>query len=70
MSEPTAAAPSPWAGRARTGGRWALRVVVALAGALIAVLLFGRISAPIGPFDATLAFRPAGGVSLFGLVTT
>ncbi|HEY0127430.1 MAG TPA: metallophosphoesterase [Blastococcus sp.] len=61
MSEPTAAAPSPWAGRARTGGRWALRVVVALAGALIAVLLFGRISAPIGPFDATLAFRPGGG---------
>jgi predicted phosphodiesterase len=61
VSEPTAAAPSPWAGRARTGGRWALRVVVALAGALIAVLLFGRISAPIGPFDATLAFRPAGG---------
>jgi len=61
VSEPTAAAPSPWAGRARTGGRWALRVVVALTGALIAVLLFGRISAPIGPFDATLAFRPAGG---------
>jgi len=30
-------------------------------GALIAVLLFGRISAPIGPFDATLAFRPSGG---------
>ena len=25
---------------------------------LVAVLLFGRISAPIGPFDATLAFRP------------
>jgi predicted MPP superfamily phosphohydrolase len=43
------------------GGRWALRVVIALAGALVAVLLFGRISAPIGPFDATLAFRPAGG---------
>jgi predicted phosphodiesterase len=36
-------------------------VVIALAGALVAVLLFGRISAPIGPFDATLAFRPAGG---------
>jgi predicted MPP superfamily phosphohydrolase len=61
MSEPTAAAPSPWAGRARISGRWALRVVIALVGALIAVLLFGRISAPIGPFDATLAFRPAGG---------
>jgi predicted MPP superfamily phosphohydrolase len=36
-------------------------VVIALTGALVAVLLFGRISAPIGPFDATLAFRPAGG---------
>jgi predicted MPP superfamily phosphohydrolase len=43
------------------GGRWALRVLIALAGALVAVLLFGRISAPIGPFDATLAFRPASG---------
>jgi predicted MPP superfamily phosphohydrolase len=32
--------------------------VVALTGAVVAVLLFGRISAPIGPFDATLAFRP------------
>jgi predicted MPP superfamily phosphohydrolase len=45
--------------RARIAGRWLLRVVVALTGALVAVLLFGRISAPIGPFDATLAFRPA-----------
>ncbi len=61
MIEPTSPGPSPWAGRARVGGRWALRVVVALAGAAIAVLLFGQISAPIGPFDATLAFRPAGG---------
>ena len=60
-SDPTAAPPSPWPGRARVAGRWALRVVVALTGALIAVLLFGRISAPIGPFDATLAFRPTGG---------
>jgi predicted phosphodiesterase len=42
-------------------GRWTLRVAVALVGALLAVLLFGRISAPIGPFDASLAFRPAGG---------
>jgi len=65
VSEPTESAvtaqPSAWPGRARAGGRFLLRVVVALAGALIAVLLFGRISAPIGPFDATLAFRPAGG---------
>jgi predicted MPP superfamily phosphohydrolase len=42
-------------------GRWTLRVGVALSGALIAVLLFGRVDAPIGPFDATLAFRPSGG---------
>jgi predicted MPP superfamily phosphohydrolase len=42
-------------------GRWSLRVLVALTGAVVAVLLFGRISAPIGPFDATLAFRPVGG---------
>nr|WP_204261782.1 metallophosphoesterase [Blastococcus saxobsidens] len=40
---------------------WAARVGLALGGALVAVLLFARISAPIGPFDATLAFRPAGG---------
>jgi predicted MPP superfamily phosphohydrolase len=38
-----------------------LRVLIALTGALVAVLIFGRISAPIGPFDATLAFRPVGG---------
>ena len=61
MTEPTAPGPSPWPHRARIGGRWALRVLVAVVGALIAVLLFGRISAPIGPFDATLAFRPVGG---------
>jgi predicted phosphodiesterase len=59
--EPTATGPSPWRARARVGGRWALRVLVALTGALVAVLLFGRVSAPIGPFDATLAFRPVGG---------
>jgi predicted MPP superfamily phosphohydrolase len=61
VTDPTASRPSPWPGRARVAGRWALRVTVALSGALIAVLLFGRISAPIGPFDGTLAFRPAGG---------
>ena len=53
MTEPTAPAVARGARRARIAGRWALRVLVALAGALIAVLLFGRISAPIGPFDAT-----------------
>lgn len=61
MTDPTATSLSPWPGRARVAGRWSLRVVVALTGALVAVLLFGRISAPIGPFDTTLAFRPTGG---------
>jgi predicted MPP superfamily phosphohydrolase len=42
-------------------GFWTLRAVLALGGALIAVLLFARVQAPIGPFDATLAFRPAAG---------
>ncbi|RBY97368.1 metallophosphoesterase [Blastococcus sp. TF02-8] len=60
MSEPTASA-SPWPRRARRAATWAARVALALGGALIAVLLFARVSAPIGPFDATLAFRPAGG---------
>jgi predicted MPP superfamily phosphohydrolase len=60
-ADPTAAPPSPWPHRARVAGRWTLRVAVAVTGALIAVLLFGRISAPIGPFDASLAFRPTGG---------
>src|SRR3954451_20325055 len=61
MSQPIATGPSPWRAWGRVGGRWVLRVLIALTGALVAVLLFGRISAPIGPFDATLAFRPTGG---------
>jgi predicted phosphodiesterase len=60
VTEPTVS-PSPWPRRGRVAGLWALRVVVALVGALIAVLLFARISAPIGPFDATLAIRPGSG---------
>jgi predicted MPP superfamily phosphohydrolase len=36
-------------------------VAVALTGALIAVMLLGRVSAPIGPFDATLSLRPGSG---------
>jgi predicted MPP superfamily phosphohydrolase len=59
--DPTAVGPSPWVHRGRVAGRWLLRVAVALVGAVVAVLLFGRISAPIGPFDASLAFRPFGG---------
>jgi predicted MPP superfamily phosphohydrolase len=60
-SDPTAAPPAVWPHRAHVAGRWALRLAVAVAGAVIAVLLLGRISAPIGPFDASLAFRPVGG---------
>ena len=71
MTEPSATesatAPSPWRGRTRVAGTWALRLVVAVTGALVAVLLFARISAPIGPFDATLAFRPASGGAQVGL---
>jgi predicted MPP superfamily phosphohydrolase len=59
--DPTAAPPSPWRHRGRVTGRWFLRLAVALVGAVVAVLLFGHVSAPIGPFDATLAFSPTGG---------
>ena len=61
MTEPAATPPSPWGPRVRVAGRWALRLGVALTGALVAVLLLARVSAPIGPFDASLAFRPAAG---------
>ncbi|WP_346620334.1 metallophosphoesterase [Blastococcus montanus] len=60
MSEPSTPT-SPWPGRTRLAGRWAARLALALGGALVAVLLLARVSAPIGPFDATLAFRPAAG---------
>ncbi|CCG05419.1 metallophosphoesterase [Blastococcus saxobsidens] len=60
MSEPNPTT-SPWPGRVRVAGRWAARLGLALGGALIAVLLFARVSAPIGPFDATLSFQPAAG---------
>ncbi|MFP5369492.1 MAG: metallophosphoesterase [Actinomycetes bacterium] len=61
MTDPAAPAPSPWGPRFRVAGRWALRLGIALTGALVAVLLLARVSAPIGPFDASLAFRPAPG---------
>jgi predicted phosphodiesterase len=51
----------------RVAGEWGLRIAIAFTGALIAVLLFARVSAPIGPFDATLEFRPAGGGAQVGL---
>ena len=41
--------------------RWAVRGLVATTGAVLGVLLFGHVEAPIGPFDATVAFSPAGG---------
>jgi predicted MPP superfamily phosphohydrolase len=44
----------------RTTVRWLQRIVVALVGATLGVLLLGRVEAPIGPFDATVAFTPAG----------
>ncbi len=52
---------SPRRRRGRTAVLWAARAGLALVGALIAVLLFARISAPIGPFDATLSIRPGSG---------
>ncbi len=62
VSEPTA---SPVAGhrsrRARTAGRWLFRLAVAVAGTVVGILLLGRVEAPIGPFDATVAFTPTGG---------
>ncbi|MGY1641042.1 metallophosphoesterase [Geodermatophilus sp. SYSU D00703] len=61
MSEPTPPGPSARSRLLRGAGRWALRAVVVLAGAWLGILLLGRVSAPIGPFDATLAFRPFGG---------
>jgi predicted MPP superfamily phosphohydrolase len=61
VSEPSPADPSARSRLLRTAGRWAARAVVVLAGAWLGVLLLGRVDAPIGPFDATLAFRPLGG---------
>ena len=61
-TDPTAAPPSPWpAPRPRGRSLGPPRRGRPRPAPLIAVLLFGRISAPIGPFDATLAFRPTGG---------
>ena len=58
-------APSPIAGSrpawTRVALRWGARLGAAVAGALLGILLLGRVHAPIGPFDATLAFRPVGG---------
>lgn len=48
---------------ARVLARWGARLAVALAGAVLGVLLAGRVEAPIGPFDATLTLRPTGGAA-------
>ena len=50
----------------RPVARWGLRIAVAVAGAVIGILLLGRVEAPIGPFDASLSFQPSlgGGAEL------
>ncbi len=60
MSEP--AVPDPGRrSRRRTAGRWLVRLALTLTGALLGVLLFGRVEEPLGPFDATFALTPSGG---------
>jgi predicted phosphodiesterase len=61
MTEPSASGPSRGSVLLRRTGRWALRLAVVLAGAFLGILLLGRVDAAIGPFDATVAFRPLGG---------
>ncbi len=58
MSEPT---PPDRPGRRRTAVRWLARVALTVAGALLGVVLLGRVEAPLGPFDATFALTPSGG---------
>jgi predicted MPP superfamily phosphohydrolase len=65
-ADPThGAAPTAPTGRrariARRTGRWGLCVLVALTGAVIGVLILGRTSAPLGPFDARFSVSPTGG---------
>ncbi|MGY1702956.1 metallophosphoesterase [Geodermatophilus sp. SYSU D00697] len=61
MSEPSTPGASARSRLLRGAGRWAGRAAIVLAGAWLGILLLGRVDAPIGPFDATLAFRPFGG---------
>ncbi len=44
--------------------RWAGRVALATVGALLGILLFAHVDAPIGPFDATVSLSPGGGGAL------
>jgi predicted MPP superfamily phosphohydrolase len=61
-SAPSAAAETPARRRSyRRALRWAVRLLVATAGAVLGVVLFAHVEAPIGPFDATVSFRPTGG---------
>ena len=53
---PSARRPPRWR---RATGRWVVRLAVALGGAVLGILLLGRVDAPIGPFDATLSFQPS-----------
>jgi predicted phosphodiesterase len=59
MSEPTDRGDR--ARRRRTAVRWLARVALTVAGALLGVVLLGRVEAPLGPFDATFALTPSGG---------
>jgi len=61
VTEPTTARRAGLRAAARGVGRWTVRLAVVLAGAWLGIVLLGRVSAPIGPFDATVAFRPFGG---------
>ena len=45
----------------RYAGRWGLCALVAVTGAVVGVLLFGRVDAPLGPFDARFSVSPTGG---------
>jgi predicted MPP superfamily phosphohydrolase len=61
VTEPSASAPSRGSVLLHRTGRWALRLAVVVTGAFLGILLLGRVDAAIGPFDATMAFRPLGG---------
>jgi predicted phosphodiesterase len=55
----TEAPPRPRPRWVTAAARWGLRLAIALVGAVLGILLLGRVDAPIGPFDATLSFQPS-----------
>lgn len=61
MSEPSSEAPATRTRPVRIVARWAARLALAVVGAVLGILLLGRVNAPLGPFDATVALRPVGG---------